>query len=52
VDELEAVCNAVAVEHFWQDHDLLVIDNSRVMHARKALAADVNRVIWLLMARV
>jgi len=44
--ELKAVTDELTIAHRWQTGDILMLDNSRFMHGRNAVADPTERVIW------
>ncbi|MGL4767152.1 MAG: TauD/TfdA family dioxygenase [Formosimonas sp.] len=46
--ELEALCERYTHEVQWQDGDVVVMDNTRVMHGRRAITVDLeNRELFI-----
>lgn len=51
IEELRAVAETCTVEINWQDGDIAVIDNTRVMHGRRAIK-DTDRQLFIGMGRL
>ncbi|MFT7596346.1 MAG: hypothetical protein ACI8R4_003681 [Paracoccaceae bacterium] len=51
IEELRDLAEACTVEINWQDNDIAVIDNTRVMHGRRAIK-DPDRRLFIGMGRV
>lgn len=46
VEALRVLAEACTVEINWQDGDIAVLDNARVMHGRRAIA-DTDRTLFI-----
>lgn len=51
IEELRALAEAYTHEINWQDGDIAVLDNTRVMHGRRAIV-DTNRQLFIGMGTV
>jgi hypothetical protein len=49
---LQETINELCYEHYWQRGDLVLIDQSRVMHARRVLPEAHAREVYLRMGRL
>jgi hypothetical protein len=43
IEEIKLKSSEITFEHNWQEHDLLMIDNKRFMHGRRAFDKNVKR---------
>jgi hypothetical protein len=43
LNEIKQKSSAITFEHNWQEHDLLMIDNKRFMHGRRAFDKNIPR---------
>ena len=43
VDDIRSTARALTYSHEWQQGDVVLLDNSRFMHGRKAIASAENR---------
>lgn len=46
---LHTLTNDLGYDHHWRLHDLVIVDQSRVMHARRTLRATTTRQVYLRM---
>ncbi|MGR3520867.1 MAG: TauD/TfdA family dioxygenase [Roseovarius sp.] len=51
IEALRELAESCTVEINWQDGDIAVIDNTRVMHGRRAIK-DADRQLFIGMGRV
>jgi len=50
VERMAHTADEASVRHAWQDGDVVVIDNTRVMHGRTAFGAGTRRILVRMMA--
>jgi len=48
IDEIKQKSSELTFEQYWQDHDLIMIDNKRFMHGRRAFDKKINREIVII----
>ena len=51
IEEIRAIAEEVTHEINWQDGDIAVLDNTRIMHGRRAIA-DTNRNLFIGMGQI
>ena len=51
IEEIRALAEEVTHEINWQDGDIAILDNTRVMHGRRAIA-DANRTLFIGMGMI
>jgi len=45
-EDIQRVCDEQTVRHHWKKHDLLMLDNTRFLHARPDIRRASKRLIW------
>lgn len=51
IEQIRALAKEVTHEINWQDGDIAILDNTRVMHGRRAIA-DANRNLFIGMGMI